>query len=46
MSADEMRRYLDVVTDETAQINEGILDSIKNWIAGLGGPVKIGRAHV
>lgn len=40
MSADEMRRYLDVVTDETAQINEGILDSIKNWIAGLGGPVK------
>ena len=40
MSADEIRRYLDVVTDETAQINEGILDSIKNWIAGLGSPVK------
>jgi hypothetical protein len=35
-----MRNYLNLVEDRYSIIHEGIFDSIKNWIAGLGSPVK------
>jgi len=36
----EMRHYLNIVEDKNSIIHEGILDSIKKWVSGLGGPVK------
>jgi hypothetical protein len=36
----ELRQYIDLVSTTTQSIDEGVIDSIRKWVAGLASPIR------